>query len=128
MKLTVDGLRENGGFTGAPVKREVEWTVSGNTYKADVYVRKLSYSTAISDASAVIGGGDFAAARIAHCIVDEKGEPIFKVSDITGINEDGSPVLDESGEPRGQLNDSLGTALLVIISEVNGLGKTKGES
>lgn len=132
MQLTVDGLKQQGGFTGAPVKREVEWTVGDETYKADVYVRRLSYFSAVTDASALSSHGDLAAARIAHCIVDEAGKPIFQVTDITGIDEDGNPImdLDENGElvERGQLNSSLGTALLVAISEVNDLGKKPGES
>lgn len=132
MQLTVDSLRAQGGFTGAPVKREIEWTIGDETYRADVYVRRLSYFSAVTDASALSSHGDLAAARIAHCIVDETGKPVFKVSDITGVDENGGPVMDidEDGElvERGQLNSSLGTALLVAISEVNDLGKSRAEN
>jgi hypothetical protein len=129
MDLTVDSLRASGGFTGAPVKKSIEWKQGGEGYQADVYVRKLSYHSAISDAEAITGNGDLAAARIAHCVCDAKGSPIFKISDVTGLHDDGSPVIDDdTGEPRGSLSSALGTALLVAISEVNELGKTKGRN
>ena len=132
MSLSLDSLKQQGGFTGAPVKREIEWNIGEETYKADVYVRRLSYFSAVTDANALVSHGDLAAARIAHCIVDESGKPVFKVSDITGVEDDGKPVMDvgEDGElvERGQLNSSLGTALLVAISEVNEMGKKKAEN
>ena len=128
MKLTVEGLRGAGGFTGAAVKRSISWKHNGEEFDADVFVRQLSYQSAVTDARALSTDGDLAAARIAHCICDDSGKPIFKISDITGIEDDGSPVLHEvDGEmvPRGQLNSELGTALLVAISEVNEMGKPK---
>jgi len=124
MKLNVDELARSGGFSGAPVKREIKW----KEYVFDVYVRRLSYHSAISDVKAVAGNGDIAAARIAGCIVDEDGKPVFTVADITGVNEDGSPVLTEDGEERGALDADLATELLMAISEVNGLGKSKTAS
>lgn len=127
MKLSVDSLRESGGFAGGPVKREVTWRANGEEYTADVYVRRLSYASAISDIEAITSDGDLAAARIANCIVDENGKPVFRVSDVTGIQDDGTPVMEEvDGElrERGGLVSSLVTALLVVIGEVNGLGKS----
>ena len=128
MRLDVEALSKAGGFSGAPVKREIEW----GEYVFDVYVRRLSYHSAVSDFKAVAANGDIAAARIASCIVNEEGDPIFKVSDITGVEEDGSPVMttDEDGNKveRGALAADLATELLVAISEVNGLGKLKKES
>lgn len=126
--LSLDQIRDSGSFTGAPVKREVTWEVNGEEYTADVYVRRLSYQTAVSDAMAVAGHGDLASNRIAHCIVDENGKPVFKVSDITGFHEDGTPVLDEDGNERGALCSELALALLAVIGEVNNLGKPKPQS
>ena len=128
MTLTVESLRDQGAFTGPPVKREITWTVGEQEYKGDVYVRRLSYHSAVTDVQSLNGGGDIGAARIAHCIVDEAGKPIFTLADVTGVNADGSPVLDEDGNERGALCSELSLALLVAISEVNQLGKTDAPS
>jgi hypothetical protein len=130
MKLTVESLRGSGGYSGAPVKKHIKWQVGDDEYDADVYVRKLSYKSAIIDAKAITEGGDIAALRISHCIVDENGNQVFpSVSDVTGVNPDGSPVMDEvDGEvvPRGSLGDSIANALFMAIHEVNPMGKQKG--
>jgi hypothetical protein len=123
MKLSLEGLQQSGGFTGAPVKREIEWVRGDHTETYDVYVRRLSFQTAVSDVHALAGHGDLAANRIAHSICDEHGARVFKVSDITGINDDGSPVLNEDGTERGGIDNNLTLALLSVIGEVNGLGK-----
>lgn len=128
MRLDVDELAKAGGFSGAPVRREIQW----GEYVFDVYVRRLSYHSAMSDFKAVASNGDIAAARIAGCIVDEDGKPTFTVADVTGVNEDGTPVMTEDADgnlvERGALDADLATQLLVAISEVNGLGKSKTES
>lgn len=129
MKLSIDQLKEHGAFTGRPEKKEITWEKDGETYTFDVYVRRLSYHTAVSDVRSLQTDGEVAARRIAHCIVDEKGAPIFEVKDITGYNADGSPVMvkdEETGEmvERGALDSDLTTLLLMAISEVNRLGKT----
>ena len=147
MQLSVESLRDAGGFTGAPVKRQIEWVKGEDTLVFDVYVRRLSYQTAVTDAQALAGHGDLAASRIAHSICDEHGKPVFSVHDITGVDADGNPVLvlDESGNPvqvvddagepvvdangepiyqeRGALDGDLTFSLLTVIGEVNGLGK-----
>jgi len=123
VKLTIDGLQSSGGFTGAPVKREIEWARGDETLTFDVYVRRLSFQTAVSDVHALAGHGDLAANRIAHSICDEHGARVFKVSDITGINEDGTPVLNDDGTERGGIDNNLTLSLLSVIGEVNGLGK-----
>ena len=132
MELSVESLRGSGGFTGAPVKREVTWESGGESYTADVYVRRLSYYTAVTDVYAIAGKGDLGAGRIASCICDAEGKPIFKMSDITGMYEDGTLVMDEDpeGNPveRGALDDALAMALLVVIGEVNELGKPKAKT
>lgn len=123
MRLTVDALRAEGGFTGPPEKREIQW--KGNTF--DVYVRRLSYQTAVTDLYSLAGRGDLAAHRIAHCICDENGKPIFTVADITGVNPDGNPVMVD-GIERGALDGELSMALLSVIGEVNELGKPHQKS
>lgn len=126
MKLTADLVQENGGFTGQPVKREIIW--KGETY--DVYVRRLSYKSAVDDAKAYKDGAPaIIAHRIANCIVDENGVPIFTIEHVTGLHEDGSPVMikdkDGNNVERGPLDNSLTSQLLVLIGEVNDLGKSK---
>ena len=128
MRLDLDAVSSAGGFSGAPVKREIEW----KEMVFDVYVRRLSYHSAVSDVRTIAANGDIAASRIAACIVDDKGNPIFKVSDITGVEDDGSPVMvkDDDGNlvERGSLDAELAMTLMTVISEVNGLGKTKNQS
>ncbi len=127
MELSVESIRASGGFTGAPIKREITWEQGGESYTADVYIRRLSYYSAITDAQSLAGHGDLAANRISQCVCDEHGKPIFKVSDVTGAHEDGSPVMDidEDGNEteRGALSHALTFALLTAIGEVNELGK-----
>lgn len=118
--LDLKTLTELGSFTGAPTKRRVKWrqAVKGEPgkakeYVADVFVRPLSYATAVSEISSYAKNEDPIAARIAASIVDENGKPVFTPADITG---DADPV-------RGPLDGNLTTALLQIIAEVNSLGK-----
>ncbi|WP_299259750.1 phage tail assembly chaperone family protein, TAC [uncultured Kushneria sp.] len=113
MKLTLDNLKDMGAFSGALVERDIEWKQGDETHTATVHVRPLSYHTAMSDISSVRAGGDAGAARIAYCICDEDGNPIFKASDITG----------EADPERGPLNHGLTMELLRVIGDVSGLGK-----
>lgn len=130
-KLSLDTLAQKGAFTGQPVKKELTWYKGDEELVFTVYIRRLSYHSAVSDVeSLATGDGNVAARRIAYSVVDEHGDPIFKVSDITGYHEDGSPVMvedPESGEmvERGGLDDELVTSLLVLIGEVNDMGKTR---
>ena len=58
---------------------------------------------------------DVVAGRIASCICDKAGKPIFKPEDITG----------EADPDRGPLDGNLTMALVSAIGEVNELGKVK---
>lgn len=114
MQLSIEELKEKGAFTGAPVEREVKWEQDGEELTATVFVRKLSYHTAVGDIMAA-RSGDGVARRIAVSICDDKGAAVFTAEDITG----------EADPDRGPLNDNLTMALLSVIGEVNGLGKKK---
>ncbi|MFC2974709.1 phage tail assembly chaperone family protein, TAC [Azotobacter bryophylli] len=114
MILTIDSLKEMGAFTGAPVEREITWKQGDKELTATVYVRPLSYRSAVSDLSAMSGKTDAVAGRIAACICDAKGNPVFTAADITG----------EADPERGPLAGNLTMALLAVIGEVNQLGKT----
>ena len=126
MLLSVEKLRAADAFVGAPVKKELKWEKDGVEHVFDVYVRRLSYHTAVSDLRNY-ASGDPAVERIAHCIVDEQGAPVFTVSDITGRDENGDPVIVD-GKERGALDPGLSVALLSLIAEVNNLGKTQAPS
>ena len=115
MSLSLDILKTMGAFTGAPVEREITWGIGDNEHTATVWVRKYSYITAKSDLMAISGKGDAIAGRIAASICDEHGKPIFTPDDITG----------DADPERGALDDGLTMALLTVIGEVNGLGKTE---
>lgn len=130
MQLSMDALSKNGGFAGGPVKRRVEW-YDHNTKErvnADIWVRPLSFYTVMQDAESD-AKQSLVARRIAASICDEDGAPIFRVADITGINDDGTPIMvkDENGKKveRGPLNKELTDNLLAAIAEVSGLGKTE---
>lgn len=114
MQLSIDSLKQAGAFTGAPVKREITWQQGDTELAATVYVRPLSYRSAVSDILAGAGRVDGIAGRIAACICDAEGKPIFKPEDITG----------DADPDRGPLDGNLTMALLAVIGEVNQLGKT----
>lgn len=116
MQLSISSLKEMGAFTGAPVEKEITWKQGENEHTATVYVRPLSYRSAVSDLFAAGSKGDPIAGRIAACICDEKGDPVFTAADITG----------EADPDRGPLDGALTMALLSVIGEVNGMGKTQG--
>ena len=124
MDLTLDSLNKEGAFAGAPVEKEVTWEMNGKEYTGTVYVRRLSYNSAVADIMALRNRDEAVAGRIASCILNKDGKPIFTPSDITGLNPDGTPIMVE-GIERGPLNDSLTLTLLQAIGEVNGLGKSK---
>lgn len=129
MTLSIDGIHASGGFAGGPAKREVTWVTNSGEERTDlVYVRRLSYHSVMTDVISARSGKNSGAARIALCICDEEGRPLFSEHDITGIDAEGNPILfknKETGEmeERGAFNESLTYALFDAISEVNSLGK-----
>ncbi|GHC19488.1 phage tail assembly chaperone family protein, TAC [Aidingimonas halophila] len=119
MDLNIDSLRKMGAF--APVglvKETVEWKQDGETLSATVYVRPMSYKTAVSEVVASRENTDPLAARIAASICNEAGEPVFAAGDITG----------ESDPDRGPLNHALTIALLEVIGRASGQGKSQSRS
>ncbi|MBC4390435.1 phage tail assembly chaperone family protein, TAC [Raoultella ornithinolytica] len=115
MQLTLDTLKETGAFTGRPVEKEIKWKGrDGKEYKATVYVRPVGYHSTKVDLLASKGKVDPIAGRIAAQICDERGNPIFTEADILGT----------ASEEYGALDGPIVIALLVVIQEVNELGKT----
>lgn len=113
MLLSIESLQEAGAFTGAPVEREITWKQAGKELAATVFVRPLSYWSAVSDI-VTTREGDPVAGRIAACICDANGKPVFTPADITG----------EADPSRGPLDGNLTMALLGAIGEVSTQGKT----
>lgn len=114
MILSIDSLTEMGAFTGAPVEREIKWRQGETELTATVFVRPLSYKSAVADLNSINQKADPLAGRIAASIVDAKGQPVFTPADITG----------DADPERGALDGNLTIALLAVIAEVNHLGKT----
>lgn len=114
MLLNINTLKEVGAFTGAPVEKQVTWLQGEEELTATVFVRPMSYQTAINDITAITGKRDLAAGRIAACICDAEGKAVFTPEDVTG----------EADPERGPLNHGLTVALLNVIGEVSGLGKS----
>jgi hypothetical protein len=112
--ISIDSLKTAGAFTGRPVEKEIEWNSGGEDRKATVYVRQLSYATAVADIVSGVEKTDHIAARIAASICDADGHAIFTPGDITG----------DADPERGPLCSSLTIALLSAIGEVNGKKKT----
>jgi len=115
MKLTIDALSQVGAFTGRPVEREITWKIGDIEHTATVFVRPLSYQSAIQDLRSITSKTDGIAGRIAASICDENGAPVFTVADITG----------DADPDRGALDGNLTMSLLAIIGEVNGAGKSQ---
>lgn len=115
MQLSINSLKEMGAFTGAPVERQIKWKKGKKELTATVFVRPFSYSSAVSDIKAMSSDIDGVAGRIAASICDAEGKPIFTIADITG----------EADPERGALDGNLTIALLGVIGEVNGLGKSE---
>jgi len=113
MDLSINSLKDLGAFTGAPVEREITWQQGDDQITATVYVRPLSYSSAVGDIIATRSNGDVVASRIASSICDKTGKAVFTPEDVTG----------EADPDRGPLSRDLTMALLDVIGEVNGLGK-----
>jgi hypothetical protein len=112
MILSLDALKEMGAFTGAPVEKEITWKKGDKDLTATVFIRPLSYHSAVSDIRS-INGGDPTAGRIAACVCDEHGKVVFTPEDVTG----------EADPDRGPLDGPLTMALLKAIYEVNDAGK-----
>ena len=114
MELSIASLKELGAFTGAPVQKDITWDQNGTQLTATVYVRPLAYQAAVSDLVSRRNEQDPVAGRIAACICDAAGNPVFTVGDITGAAD----------PQRGALDGNLTVALLAVIGEVTNAGKT----
>lgn len=109
MNLSIASLKAAGAFTAPPVKKEVTWHADGKPQTATVYVLQESFISLTQRWDAQDRGGDLAAQRIASCITNKDGVPVFTVDDIVGGPESG----------HGPLCAELAIVLLAAIGEVN---------
>ncbi len=109
--LSLDNLQKTGAFCGAPVKKEITWESGGEKHTAEVFVKPLSYSSAVSD----ITSRDTIAGRIACSILGDDMKPVFTIGDITG----------EANPERGPLCSSLTLELMRVIGEVSHFSEKK---
>jgi hypothetical protein len=109
MDLNIASLKAAGAFISAPQKKEVSWHANGKPQKATVYVLQESFISLTQRWDAQDRGGDLAAQRIASCITDKDGVPVFTVEDVVGGPETG----------HGPLCAELAIVLLAAIGEVN---------
>ncbi|MEH6641396.1 phage tail assembly chaperone family protein, TAC [Vreelandella glaciei] len=116
----IETLAANGGFVSRKaVPKEIKLrNEEGEDFTATVHVLPLSYVTAKSDIVATQLKNDPLAARIAHCIVDEEGKPVFTVADVVG----------DADPERGPFSARLTHELLRVIGEVSQLGKRRESS
>lgn len=126
MKLNLEALTQAGAFTGRPVEREIKWKQGETELVATVFVRPLGYQTAVNDVLSATGRHDNYAGRIAASICDEQGKPVFTVLDITDGPLDPAELAKDPGSTKrlGALDGSLTVALMMVIAEVNNMGKT----
>lgn len=119
MKLTLEAIAAQGGFvSNRAEEKEINWKHKGQEFSGTVNVLPLSYVTVKSDHVARQIQGDALAGRIASCIVDDEGKPIFTVADVIGTAD----------PERGPLSEGLTTELMRVIGEVSGLGKPPASS
>jgi len=104
-----------GAFSLAePVKKTIEWEQGGQSHKAEVYFKPLSWQTvygAIEERESEQGDKSAMIARnLAASLCDENGKTLYTAQQIHG--QDGKVLC-----------TSLITALLIAMNEVNGSGK-----
>jgi hypothetical protein len=109
MDLSIASLKAAGAFIAPPVRKEVTWHANGKVQTATVHVLQESFISLTQRWDAQDRGGDLAAQRIASCITDKNGVPVFTVDDIVG-----GPETDH-----GPLCAELAIVLLAAIGEVN---------
>jgi hypothetical protein len=117
-RISLNDLKQRMAFVGAPVLKTVKYTHDDEELEFDVYIRKLSYQSAMNDSDSFKDKpNSFVAGRIASCVLDEQAKPLFEsVDQILGIGD-----YAESGA----LNDRLTFALFSAVTEVNSTGKSK---
>jgi len=107
--LSVESLDRQGAFVADKLtRRKIEWVQNGQDYDGYVYVRPMTYYTAVENIQAAAANGDTeaVAVRIASTICKKDGSPVFTVADILGT----------ANKDRGPLDGNLVLALLGAIA------------
>ncbi|MFP3367702.1 phage tail assembly chaperone family protein, TAC, partial [Pseudoalteromonas sp. SIMBA_148] len=69
------------------VEKQVEFDNGEEVVEFTVFIKPLSYRTAVSEITASQASKDPLAARIANSICDKSGAPVFSIEDITGESD-----------------------------------------
>lgn len=104
--------------SATPVRKEVSITdtATGKKTKVAVWVKPLSYQSAVEDLTGIGSNAtDAVARRIAYSILDESGKAIFTPEVIMGT----------ANPDQGPLSPELTMELLRVIGETSNLGKIK---
>jgi len=101
-------------FGAAPVLKTLEWEQNGQTHKADVYIRPLSWQAVYNHLGEdeQISHSEILARRIAESLCDKNGQALYTPEQII------------QGKDGQMLCIELINALLNAISEVNSAGKS----
>lgn len=120
-KISLTDLLNGSAYTGAPELVSVPVNLDGTDMMVDVYVRKLSYLSVINDGKAFKDNPDlFVAGRIAACVVDKDGNPMFEsVEQIQGLGKYAM---------KGGLKPEFVYALFNATTQVNPMGKVTSNS
>lgn len=115
-KLSIEQLKQS-AFVGEPVLKTVSFTQDGEECEFDVYVRKMSYQSAVTDGKAWAQDQSIlVAGRILSCILDGEGKPVFdSIDQILGTGD---------YVQQGALSSDLTHAFYNVIAEVNRGGKS----
>lgn len=116
MALDINSLAGQGAFAPTELaEEEVTFHNGEEDITLTVFVRPLSYKTALSEIQAAREDKDALAARIATSICGADGKPVFSADDVTG----------DADPERGPLSGELTMALLGAIGKASGVGKKK---
>lgn len=111
-------LLQNAFVSAKPVVKQVTVTdqETGKKSKVTVFVKPLSYQSAVEDLNSIgLSATEAVARRIAYSIMDESGTHIFTPEMILGT----------ANPDQGPLSPELTMELLRVIGETSNLGKIK---
>jgi len=98
-------------FAPAPVPKTIEWEQNGQSHKADIHIRPLSWQAMLETTNEDgMPQGEVLAKRIADSLCDESGQALYSAAQIAG--KDGKA-----------LSPAVVLAVLTAINEVNTAGK-----
>jgi len=80
-------------YASAPIPKVIEWENAGESHKATVYFKPLSWYALFGRNEEGQPTADLVAQRLSESLCNEKGEPLYSKADIKG--ETGKPLCME---------------------------------